>query len=116
MPVKGSCACLLLVKLDFTIILQQPSSSIMVWTGATADRRTDVGFNGRCCIDEVLRPHALSLLQQMGNRATFQDDTARPHRARIVHNFVQQNQERLFDWPAMSQDLSCIENAFDNLE
>ena len=40
----------------------------------------------------------------------LQDDNARPHRARIVQQFLQQNNVDHFDWPAPSTDLSPIEH------
>ena len=41
-------------------------------------------LNGGQYIDEIIRPHVVTYLCQMGQNAIFQDDNARPHRARIV--------------------------------
>ena len=71
--------------------------SVIVWAGVTADRRTDLvvipgTLNSQLYIDEVLLPHVLPCLRRLGvNNSTFQDDNARPHRARIVDAFLQQN-------------------------
>ena len=91
----------------------------MVWAGVTADRRTDLVvpgiLTGQRYIDEILRPHVVPFLRPMGNNGTFQDDNARPHRARIVDGFLQANNVRRSEWPAMSPDLSCIEHVWDVL-
>ena len=51
----------------------------------------------------------------MEQNAIFQDDNARPHRARIVDNFLQLNGVQRLEWYPMSLDLSCIEHLWDFL-
>ena len=46
----------------------------------------------------------------------FPDDNARPHRARIVSDFLRTNNVNRMDWPTMSPDLSCIEHVWDVLQ
>ena len=94
--------------------------SVMVWAGVTADRRTDLVvvpgiLTGQRYIDEILRPHVVPFLRPVGNNGIFQDDNARPHRARIVDGFLQANNVRRLEWPTMSPDLSCIEHVWDVL-
>ena len=91
--------------------------SVMVWAGISATAKTDLVFidgnlNSQRHIAEVLTPHVLSFLCQMPvANPIFQDDNARPHRARIVDDFLHVNNHvNRMDWPAMSPDLSCIEH------
>ena len=89
--------------------------SVMVLAGVTVDRRTDLVvvpgiLTGQHYIDEILRPHVVPFLRPMGNNGIFQDDNARPHRARIVNGFLQANNVRRLEWPAISSALSCIEH------
>ena len=87
----------------------------MIWAGISLNVRTALvvvpgSLNGQRYIDEILRPHVGPYLRQMGHNAIFQDNNARPHRARIVDNFnfLQLNGVQCFEWPPMSPDLSCI--------
>ena len=41
--------------------------------------------------DEVMRPMVLPFLRHIGQGAVFQDDNTRPHRRRIVNDFVRVN-------------------------
>ena len=65
------------------------SGSVMIWTGMSLNGRSALvvvpgNLNGRRYIDEILPPHVVPYLRQMGQNAIFQDNDARPHHARIV--------------------------------
>ena len=65
----------------------------MVWAGVSPNARTDLVFidgnlGGQRYINDVLTPHMLLFLRQMPDpNPVFQDDNARPHRARIVDDY-----------------------------
>ncbi|GBN03940.1 hypothetical protein AVEN_215442-1 [Araneus ventricosus] len=51
----------------------------------------------------------------MGTDAIFMDDNARPHRARLVRNYLQSETFPQMAWPARSPVLNTIEHACDVL-
>lgn len=94
--------------------------SVMVWGAFSFHQRTNLyvingNLNGARYRDEILRPLVVPCLQAIGPQAVYQDDNARPHRARIVNEFMQQNNVTRMEWPAYSPDLAPIEHAWDLL-
>ncbi|KAK7110370.1 hypothetical protein V1264_014254 [Littorina saxatilis] len=93
----------------------------MVWRAFSLHHRTPLfhvqgNLTGLRYRDEILRPLAVPTLQQMGPQAVYQDDNARPHRARVVNDFLQQSGVDRIEWPACSRDLNPIENLWDELD
>ena len=50
------------------------------------------------------------------NGATFQQDDARPHVARVNTNFLRQNNVDVLPWPTLLPHLSPIEHLWDQLD
>ena len=92
-----------------------------MWAGISATAKTDLVFiegilNEHRYINVVLTPYVLPFLRQIPVANTiFQEDNARPHRARFVDDFLRTNNVNRTDWPAMSHDLSCKEHVLDVL-
>ena len=64
-------------------------------------------LTGQRYINEVLKPVVLPFVQQ--HHIVLQDDNARPHRARIVQQFLQQNNVDHLDWPL--DPLTCPQSS-----
>ena len=93
----------------------------MVWGGITATHRSDLvvidgNLNAERYRDEVLIPVAIPFLEQHGPGIILQQDNARPHTARIVRTFMEEEHVTLLPWPAVSPDLSPIEHVWDEME
>ena len=94
--------------------------SVMVWGGICSGRKTrllvlDGNLNAQRYINEVLVPEVIPFLLQNGPNLIFQQDNARPHVARVVNDFFNQNNVDRLPWPALSPDLSPIEHLWDEL-
>ena len=91
-----------------------------MWGGITSNRWTQLvivagNLTSIRHRDKIIRPHVLFLQGQRG-AVMLQQDNARPHVARVVTDFLRQQNVNTLPWPAVSPDLSPIEHLWDEME
>ena len=86
--------------------------SVMVCGAFSFNDRTflyvlDGNLNGNRYLQEVIQSFVI-VPQRIVASAMFQDDNARPHRSRVVADFLRQHNVNRMDWPQYLPDLNTV--------
>ena len=94
----------------------------MVWAGISRGGRTDMQIVTRGMMtgvryrDEILDVYVRPYAGAIGPQFILMDDNARPHRARVVEDCLQQETIVRMDRPACSPELNPFEHVWNMLQ
>uniref|UniRef100_A0A8P4G4U6 Tc1-like transposase DDE domain-containing protein n=1 Tax=Dicentrarchus labrax TaxID=13489 RepID=A0A8P4G4U6_DICLA len=78
--------------------------SVMVWGGISLTGKTGLviiggNLNAEIYRDEILQPVAIPYLHSLGPNSILQDDSALPHRAGFIRDYLQNVGVERMEWP-----------------
>lgn len=94
--------------------------SVMVWGGIAIGRRTPLyicnrNMNSIVYQNDIINNIIVPLARTIGPDFQFLDDNARPHRAQIVMQAIEEGEIQHLPLPARSPDLNPVEHVWDML-
>ena len=66
--------------------------------------------------DDILDVYVRPFAGAVSDNFVFMDDNARPHRARVVNDYLEDEGIERLEWPSRSPDLNPIKHAWDALQ
>lgn len=69
-----------------------------------------------CYCDKFIQAHVIPFVQCQQRPITLQQDDTRPHVARVVRDFLAQQNIDVLQWPTVSLDLAPIKHVWDEME
>ena len=97
------------------------AGSVCVWGGISLGGRTDLhvfprgNVNAHTHRDDILDAYVRPYVGAIGDAFVLQDDNSRPHRARIVYVYLEQETIQRMQWPARSPVLNPVEHVWNAL-
>nr|CAH7732366.1 unnamed protein product [Callosobruchus chinensis] len=90
----------------------------MFWGGIRFNGRKQLicileTMTGACYLQNIIDAIVQPLRNEIGELFIFMDDNASPHRTRAVQQALQNGSIARLEWPAMSPDMSPIEDVWD---